>query len=57
MKKTLLDSSFLFSVINHQDAHHTACVQIVLDTSWEKHILPTVIPELSITHNSPQADE
>ncbi len=45
MKKTLLDSSFLFSVINHQDAHHTACVQIVLDTSWEKHILPTVIPE------------
>jgi predicted nucleic acid-binding protein len=45
MKKTLIDSSFLFSVINHEDAHHAACVKVVLDDTLEKLVLVTVIPE------------
>lgn len=45
MKKTLLDSSFLFSVINNEDANHAACVEVALDNSMEKLVLVTVIPE------------
>ncbi len=45
MKKTLLDSSFLFALINQKDANHAACVAVARDTTLHKTILVTVIPE------------
>lgn len=45
MKKTLVDTSFLFSLINPQDANHNACAQVAQDRTLRKHILVTVIPE------------
>ncbi|MAU02142.1 MAG: VapC toxin family PIN domain ribonuclease [Anaerolineaceae bacterium] len=45
MKKTLLDSSFLFALINQKDANHAACVAVARDTMLHKTILVTVIPE------------
>lgn len=45
MKKTLLDSSFLFALINQKDASHAACVEVARDTTLQKHLLVTVIPE------------
>ena len=45
MKKTLIDSSFLFSLINHEDAHHEVCVEVALDEAIDKLVLVTVIPE------------
>ena len=45
MKKTLLDSSFLFALINQKDANHAACVVAARDTTLHKSILVTVIPE------------
>ena len=45
MKKTLLDSSFLFALINQKDANHAACVEVARNTTLQKNILVTVIPE------------
>ncbi|WP_420645831.1 type II toxin-antitoxin system VapC family toxin [Candidatus Leptofilum sp.] len=45
MKKTLLDSSFLFALINQKDANHAACVEVARDTTLHKHLPVTVIPE------------
>lgn len=45
MKKTLLDSSFLFALINQKDVNHAACVAVARDTMLHKTILVTVIPE------------
>ncbi len=45
MKKTLLDSSFLFALINQKDANHAACATVARDTTLHKTILVTVIPE------------
>jgi uncharacterized protein len=45
MKKTLLDSSFLFALINQKDANHAACVEIARNAALQKHLLVTVIPE------------
>jgi predicted nucleic acid-binding protein len=45
MKKTLLDSSFLFALINQKDANHAACVEVAHNTTLHKSILVTVIPE------------
>ena len=45
MKKTLLDSSFLFALINQKDANHAACTAVARDTALHKIILVTVIPE------------
>ena len=45
MKKTLLDSSFLFALINQKDANHAACVEVARNTTLQKIILVTVIPE------------
>lgn len=45
MKKTLLDSSFLFALINQKDANHAACVAVARDATLHKTILVTVIPE------------
>ena len=45
MKKTLLDSSFLFTLINQKDVNHAACVAVARDNTLQKHLLVTVIPE------------
>ena len=45
MKKTLLDSSFLFALINQKDVNHAACVDVARDSMLQKHLLVTVIPE------------
>ena len=45
MKKTLLDSSFLFALINQKDANHAACVEVAQNTTLHKTILVTVVPE------------
>lgn len=45
MKKTLLDSSFLFALINQKDVNHAACVAVARDNTLQKHLLVTVIPE------------
>ena len=45
MKKTLLDSSFLFALINQKDANHAACIEVARSTTLHKTILVTVIPE------------
>lgn len=45
MIKTLLDSSFLFALINQKDTNHAACVAVARDAALHKSILVTVIPE------------
>ena len=45
MKKVLIDSSFLFALINQQDAYHDACVWVARNNNFDKRLLVTVIPE------------